>query len=75
MADERHEFLANNIASVCDVSDRKAVTRSIEASPDVRDFLDDTKYVVVYLLVVRSALHCLLLTTLLCSLVFQTVCA
>ena len=48
MADERHEFLANNIASMGDVSDRKAVTRSIEASPDVRDFLDDTKYVAFF---------------------------
>ena len=45
MNDERIEFLANSISSVCDVSDKKKLLLAISESHDVKDFLDDTKYV------------------------------
>jgi hypothetical protein len=43
MDDERIEFLANSIATVCDVSDKKTLHQAIDASKDVKEFLDDTK--------------------------------
>lgn len=45
MDDGRIEFLVNSIASVCDVSDKKKLQQAISDSHEVKEFLDDAKYV------------------------------
>ena len=49
MNDERIEFLVNSIASVCDVSDKKRLSVSTSESADVKEFLDDIKYVIYFI--------------------------